>query len=71
VCSPEWLAEQTHSQGIVDVRHHLVVNVEAFNEGALRRWLQQRVSAVEAAAWPEVAQHLGRLGHWEFEDYRP
>lgn len=70
VCSPEWLAELSRTQGLVDGRHKVVVNLEQFDQRRLLQWLEQRVSAVDAASWHEVAQNLARLGYWEFEDYR-
>jgi hypothetical protein len=70
VCSPEWLAERSRNEGIIDGRHHAVVNVDAFDERDLRKWLEQRVASVEAPTWPEVAARLARFAYWELEDYR-
>jgi hypothetical protein len=55
--------------GLYDARHHLVVNVENFDKRELRRWLESKVQSVQAGTWAEIATKLGRLGHWEFEDY--
>jgi hypothetical protein len=72
VCTPEWLATASRrAGGIYDARHHVVVNLDEFNQRALRDWLASRVREAEGANWPEVGQRLGRLGHWEFEDYHP
>ncbi|WP_405065335.1 immunity 8 family protein [Kribbella sp. NBC_01510] len=72
VCSPEWLAKTCREVGgIYDARHHLVVNLEDFDVRALCAWLAARVQAVEAESWSEIGERLGRLGYWEFEDYRP
>lgn len=71
VCTPEWLAAAARRVGgIYNARHHLVVNFEDFDQRALRAWLAARVQEVEAATWPGIGDQLGRLGHWEFEDYR-
>ncbi|WP_371302643.1 Imm8 family immunity protein [Nocardioides sp.] len=35
------------------------------------RWLTKQVQAVQAETWGEIGERLGRLGYWEFEDYRP
>lgn len=71
VCSPEWLALACRRVGgIYDVRHHVVVNVDEFDERALVAWLSARVQEVEAETWSAVGDRLGRLAHWEFEDYR-
>lgn len=54
--------------GIVDARHHLVVDAYDYEE--LERYLHERVSACVGEAWNDVASQVGRLGKWEFEDYR-
>lgn len=71
VCSPEWLATACRQTGgIYDARHHVVVNVDEFDQQTLRAWLSARVHNVEADTWSAVGDRLGRLGCWEFEDYR-
>ncbi len=70
LCTPEWLAREVKG-GFYDPRHHLVVDVEAFDVSALRTWLAKRVQSVQADTWGEMGERLGRLGYWEFEDYRP
>lgn len=72
VCTPEWLAAQCRAQGgLYDPRHHLVVTLDTFDQRALRTWLEGRVRAVEAPTWSEIGERPGRLGFWEFEDYKP
>lgn len=71
VCSPEWLAERCRKDGFFDARHHLVVDVARFDQRGLRAWLEKRVQAVSGDDWAAVGEKLGRLGFWEFEDYRP
>lgn len=70
VCSPEWLAARCREGGFFDARHHLVVNVEQFDERTLRSLLEKRVQAVSGDNWTQVGEKLGRFGFWEFEDYR-
>ena len=71
VCTPEWLAKACGKVGgFYDARHHLVVTFDAFDQHALRAWLSARVLEVEADTWSEIGERLGRLGYWEFEDYR-
>ncbi|HEU5454135.1 MAG TPA: Imm8 family immunity protein [Nocardioides sp.] len=70
VCTPEWLGGVARG-GFYDARHHVVVDFETFDRNALHRWLAKRVEAVQADSWAEIGGRLGRLGHWEFEDYRP
>jgi len=71
ICSPEWLAEACRGVGgIYNPRHHLVVNLADFDARALEKWLTARVEEVQADTWSEIGERLGRLGYWEFEDYR-
>jgi hypothetical protein len=71
VCTPEWLsAACREAGGIYNLRHHMVVRLDDFDQRALRSWLEARVEEVEADSWTEPAGRLGRIGHWEFEDYR-
>jgi len=71
VCTPEWLAKaRSRVGGIYNARHHLVVDFEEFDQRVLSDWLSARVQEVEAESWSEIGERLGRLGHWEFEDYR-
>ncbi|WP_104092563.1 immunity 8 family protein [Arthrobacter sp. GMC3] len=69
VCSPAWIAEQVDRDGIWDGRHHLIVS--EFNWPRIRSFITGRVEAGQGQTWIEVAEKLGRLGAWEFEDYRP
>lgn len=70
VCSPQWLAARCRDGGFFDARHHVVVDVEHFDQRALHSWLEKRVQAVSGDDWTEVGAKLARLGSWEFEDYR-
>ncbi|MFC3987609.1 Imm8 family immunity protein [Actinoplanes siamensis] len=71
VCSPEWLAKTCRELGgIYNPRHHLVVSVEDFDVRAVRAWLAARVREVEGDTWAEIGERVGRVGYWEFEDYR-
>ena len=69
VCTGGWLAQQAARSGPVDARHHTVV--DAFEWPVIRSYLERQVEACEGRDWAEVAAKLSRIGHWEFEDYRP
>lgn len=69
VCDPDWLADRVTKEGIVWTRHHLVVDRFDINE--IRAFLSQYAEQCIGATWRETATKLARLGHWEFEDYRP
>lgn len=68
LCTPGWLATRVREDWIIDCRHHLVV--DAYEYGRIERYLRERVGACEGSTWHEVGERLGRLGYWEFEDYR-
>jgi len=67
VCSPDWLREQAADPVIG--RHLLIVNT--FEWDRISAFLASQVAACEGGDWSEVAEKVGRIGHWEFEDYEP
>ena len=66
VCSPAWLADQT---GPIIGRHHLIV--QGFSYDEVERVVLSYLQRCEGDEWKDVAEKVGRLGLWEFEDYRP
>lgn len=67
LCTPRWLAEQVEEAGVLDLRHHLLV--DSWDWGRVLDYVERFLASVEAPSWPEVAAIVGRLGRWEFEDY--
>jgi hypothetical protein len=49
--------------------HHVVVT--ALDYDALFKLVQAFCSRCEGATWREVGAKVGRLGRWEFDEYRP
>jgi hypothetical protein len=49
-------------------RHYLIV--QAFDFDAVSRFLRRQVERLDADSWSDLAQKIGRIGFWEFEDYR-
>ena len=68
LCGSGWLAHRVRTERIVDARHHLII--DTFDYDRIERYLRQRVADCEGESWAEVARQVGRLGKWEFEDYR-
>jgi hypothetical protein len=69
VCTPMWLAARVEEAGpLVGLRH---VIVPAFDYDALIKLVQAFCSRCEGATWGEVGAKVGRLGRWEFDEYRP
>lgn len=69
VCTPRWLSALVRDEGPVVGRHHLVV--ESWDWPRIRLFLAHEVESHEAPTWQDLAAKLGRIGRWEFEDYRP
>lgn len=69
VCTPLWLRGVVVKGGPRVGRHHLIVDPFDLREAC--DFLRRRVESVEGADWSSIAERLGRLGYWEFEDYSP
>jgi Immunity protein 8 len=66
VCSPDWLRDAV--QPVVG-RHLLIVNRFQFAE--IESFILKYIDSCEGDDWDQVAEKIGRLGRWEFEDYKP
>lgn len=69
VCTPSWLQENLRPTDILIGRHHLIVR--RYDYQGLTRFLVEYCQKCRGNSWAEVAEQLGRIGKWEFEDYRP
>jgi hypothetical protein len=69
VCNPKWIAEKIQKSGPLIGRHYLIVS--DFNFAEIKNTILGFAEQCEGSNWDEVAEKLSRLGHWEFEDYRP
>src|ERR1700694_1394372 len=68
LCTPRWLAETHAPEDIVVGRPHLIV--KQYRYEAIVNFIREYVASCSGDTWEEVAEKLGRLGKWEFEDYR-
>jgi hypothetical protein len=68
VCTPDWFVANVKEAPALG-RHHLFV--ENFNYQVLNDFLQKYCASCEGASWKDVAEKVGRIGKWEFEDYTP
>ena len=68
VCTPRWLERLVRTEGPLIGRHYLVV--ARYDGAEIRQFLTRVVESETAATWNELATRLGRIGMWEFEDYR-
>ncbi len=69
VCTPGWLERSISDKGIIVGRHYLII--DEWNFPRVREYLIKAVESEEGRDWEELGQRIGRLGKWEFEDYRP
>ena len=65
VCSPEWLADRG---GPTIGRHHIIGTRYDYDE--LLTLILDDLEGCDGKDWAEVGAKVGRLGRWEFEDYR-
>jgi len=68
VCTSSWLAELASERGPTMGRHHLIVSGYDYKE--IEAFIRVYCSNCEGLTWNDVGPLVGRLGHWEFEDYR-
>lgn len=66
VCTPEWL--RTQGRAVVGLHHGIV---PAYDYAGMRTLVDDFLDTCEGNDWHEVACKVARLGHWEFDDYRP
>jgi len=69
LCTPEWFSSDMREETKMG-RHYLFVR--DFDYARLEKFVRDYCSACgEATTWQALAEKLGRLGKWEFEDYVP
>ena len=69
VCTPKWVAEICQAQGFLVGRHYLIV--DRYDVAYLRELITKLIQQFEGNSWRDVAEKVGRIGLWEFEDYKP
>lgn len=67
VCTPDALAELVAGDGVVPGRHFLFV--ESIDRDRVEAFIRDRLRRISGDTWSDVAEKIGRLGHWEFEDH--
>ncbi|MEU8397969.1 Imm8 family immunity protein [Nonomuraea sp. NPDC048892] len=67
VCTPSALAEQLGQLPFLIGRHWFFV--AELRPDKVTEWLSDRIAVLEAPTWGELAEKIGRIGQWEFEDY--
>ena len=67
-CTPAALADLLRRQPFLVGRHWLFV--EQFSTTAVEAVLRKLIGNIEATSQAEFVEKLGRIGLWEFEDYK-
>ena len=67
VCTPKWLSENYKREDIIIGRHLLIVF--NFNFDRIFQKIKSFVENCNGDTWGEIAEKVGRIGKWEFEDY--
>lgn len=67
LCTPLWLTEYFNHDDIIIARHFLVAF--EYNYDRLVTRINTHLASCSGETWAEVANKVGRLGLWEFEDY--
>jgi len=68
VCTPQWLIETLGDEDLLVGRHHLIVKEYSF--ARIEQFIRDYVNNSSGNTWEEIGERVGRLGKWEFEDYR-
>jgi Immunity protein 8 len=69
VCTPDWLKHNRSRSDVIVGRHYLIIF--EFDYDRLVKFFERYCFQCSGETWQEVALQLGRLGKWEFEDYKP
>ena len=68
VCTPKWLLENTQKDDVIFGRHYIIVS--EYNYDTIYQALKKEIDSIEEDNWDKIGEKIGRIGHWEFEDYQ-
>lgn len=68
VWTPRWLQREVDSSGPLVGRHYVIVS--SWDWPTIEDFLRRAFEREEADDWAALGERLGRIGFWEFEDYR-
>ena len=69
VATPKYIQKMHPNQPAILLRHYLIVFRYDFNE--ILDVINNYVHSIEEDSWDKVAEKIGRIARWEFEDYKP
>jgi Immunity protein 8 len=68
LCTPQWLISNCEAADIIIGRHYLIVF--EYNYQRIYTKLKSLIEDIEANSWEDIGSIIGRVGKWEFEDYK-
>jgi hypothetical protein len=68
VSTPKWLTENLSEDDILLASHYIIVRKYDF--ARIEGFVKSYCDHCSGDTWEIVAQKVGRLGRWEFEDYK-
>ncbi len=68
VCTPKWLLENIKKDDVIFGRHYIIVS--EYNYDTIYQALKKEIDSIEEDNWDKIGEKIGRIGHWEFEDYQ-
>jgi len=66
VVTPKWLLKKYDEDEILIGRHRLIVF--KYDWDRIMRTINRHCESCNGETWSEIAEKVGRLGRWEFED---
>jgi hypothetical protein len=69
VCTPNWIKKEYSCQKAVWGQHMLIVFEYDLN--IIKKELNSYLDKCIGDTWLSIAQKVGRIAAWEFEDYQP
>ena len=68
VCNPAWLEQNLPQIGPTFARHYILASRFCLHD--IRSLIERYVQGCSGNSWNEVGTKIGRMGYWEFEDYK-
>jgi hypothetical protein len=68
VCTPKWLMEKYTRSDVLLGLHKLILF--KYDHLRLRKFIEKYLMRCSGNTWEEVAQKVGLLGQWEFENFQ-
>ncbi len=69
VCTPKWFESKYAENEAIFGRHILIVF--EYDLERIKQKISKYCASCSGENWQELANKLGRIGYWEFEDYKP